>query len=121
MPEDIEILDKEILAQLLDLDDGHLGLIKEMVELFEEDTPPRLVFMEQALAENNPEAFSELAHALKGAASTMGANRMSRAAHIAETKARHEQPLDSTLIHAIRASYEEAQKALVAFIAEKSA
>ncbi len=121
MQEDLEILDKEILEQLLDLDDGHLGLIQEMHGLFQEDTPPRLTLMEKALAEKNAEVFSELAHALKGAASTMGALRMRKAAHIAEEKARLDQPLDAGLIEAIEKAYDEAHKALSDFIAEKSA
>ena len=43
-----EVLDPATLEQLLALDDGALGLLGEMAQIFQDDTPPRLAALEPA-------------------------------------------------------------------------
>ena len=64
------------MDQLLNLDDGAVGLLKEMYGLFREDTPDRFKAMEAILATADLADLADLAHAIKGAAGTMGAPRL---------------------------------------------
>lgn len=69
-------LDGATLQQLLDLDDGQTGLLAELYGLFKDDTPSRLEGLKQSMASSNASASAELAHAVKGAAGTIGATHM---------------------------------------------
>lgn len=118
----LPVLDPAVMDQLLSLDDGATGLIQEMFGLFVEDTPPRMEALRAALAENRLEALADTAHAVKGAASTMGAPRVRQAAQALETGGRSRtwpQPPES-LIDQLQTAYEEAVAGLEAFLAERS-
>ena len=69
-------LDESTLKQLIDLDDGQVGLLIELFGLFKEDTPHRLTGLRASMAEGDAVTTAELAHALKGAAGTIGAKQM---------------------------------------------
>ncbi len=69
-------LDEATLKQLVDLDDGQLGLLAELFGLFKDDTPDRLAGLRTCMEEGDAGTAAELAHALKGAAGTIGAKRM---------------------------------------------
>ncbi len=116
-----EILDSSTLKQLLDLDDGELGLIQEMCQLFIEDMPPRILAMEAALKAGQGEEMADVAHAVKGAASTMGAPGVRNVALALETLGRTgkgAEPAD-ILLARMKVEYERAQGALQAFIIAK--
>jgi HPt (histidine-containing phosphotransfer) domain-containing protein len=66
------VLDLNVMEQLLNLDDGELGLLKEMMGLFVDDTPGRIQAIEAALASGDLSDLADVAHAVKGAAGTMG-------------------------------------------------
>jgi len=72
----LEVLDMGIMDQLLNLDDGAFGLLEEMLALYKEDTPDRIKAMVATLAANDMADLADVAHAIKGAASTMGAPRV---------------------------------------------
>ena len=112
------ILDLSTMKQLLDLDDGGSGLLEEMYQLFNEDMPPRLAAMEAALAAGNLGEMGDVAHAVKGAASTMGAPKVRALALALETLGRtgkgDEQP--EALLPRLHAEYANAREALLAFI-----
>lgn len=74
-PATTPVLDDQIMAQLLDLDDGQTGLLAEMFELYRQDMPERMAALEEAVGRNAITAVAETAHAIKGAASTMGIPR----------------------------------------------
>ncbi len=115
------ILDPGTLKQLLDLDDGELGLISEMCQLFLEDMPPRMTAMEAALQAGNLGEMGDVAHAVKGAASTMGAPRVRALALALETLGRTGKGDEKAevLLERLRTEYDQAQAALKAFIVSK--
>jgi HPt (histidine-containing phosphotransfer) domain-containing protein len=115
------ILDPGTLKQLLDLDDGELGLIKEMSQLFIEDMPPRMAAMEAAIQAGNSEEMGNVAHAVKGAASTMGAPRVRTLALALETLGRTGKSDEKAevLLERLKVEYERAHAGLQAFIASK--
>lgn len=118
----LPVLDPAIMDQLLSLDDGATGLIREMFGLFVEDTPPRLEVLRIALTEGRLEALADTAHAVKGAASTMGAPRVRQVAQALETGGRTQawsQPPE-TLLAQLQEAYAEAVAGLEAFLAERS-
>jgi HPt (histidine-containing phosphotransfer) domain-containing protein len=109
------------MKQLLDLDDGGLGLLQEMCQLFVEDMPPRMAAMEAALQAGQLGEMGDVAHAVKGAASTMGAPRVRALALALETQGRtgkgDEPPAE--LLARLRVEYQRAEAALRAFIIAK--
>ena len=116
-----EILDLATLEELLSLDDGATGLVTEMSGLFQEDGPLRITQLKEACEKEDPHAAGESAHALKGAAGTLGAVRLRTAAGEAERLARQKDlPAIQLLIPDLEASYPEFMEALQAFIRAKS-
>ena len=117
-----EVLDPETMQQLLDLDDGGLDLLREMCELFRSDTPPRIALLEEALRRDDREEMGDAAHAVKGAASTMGAPRVRALAQALETGSRtgnfSEAPAE--LLAKLNTAFAEALQALEAFIEGKA-
>jgi HPt (histidine-containing phosphotransfer) domain-containing protein len=75
-----DLLDATTLRNLVELDDGGYGLLTEMLDIFREDTPRRLQDILKALAEQDAEALSRAAHALKGGAGALGAKALRIAA-----------------------------------------
>jgi len=117
-----EVLDPETMQQLLDLDDGGLDLLREMCELFRCDTPPRIALLEEALRRDDREEMGDAAHAVKGAASTMGAPRVRAFAQALEIGSRtgnfSEPP--AQLLAKLNTAFTEALQALEAFIEGKA-
>jgi len=117
-----EVLDPDTMQQLLDLDDGGMGLLQEMYELFRDDTPPRIALLEEAIRSSNMAQIGDTAHAVKGAASTMGAPKVRGFAQSLEAGARTgsfpETP--SELLVKLKAAFAEALAGLEAFIASKA-
>ncbi len=113
-------LEEATLQQLLALDDGQTGLLLELFGLFQDDTPDRLDGLEKALAAGDAQATAELAHALKGAAGTIGATRLRGLAQELEKegKSGSVEPGQAARIGALRAAYAEACAALGAFLAQ---
>lgn len=113
-----EVLDQATLQQLLDLDDGATTLISEMFGLFLEDTPPRIDLLEQAIRCNDREQIADLAHAIKGAASTMGVLRVKACAQQLESAARHgivAEPEAVTLVR-LKEAFEESRQSLASYL-----
>nr|WP_320132825.1 Hpt domain-containing protein [uncultured Holophaga sp.] len=114
---DSPILDSNTLEQLLTLDDGNLGLFLEMLELFKEDTPSRIEVLSPLLDAANAQELADVAHAIKGAASTMGAVRLRAAAAAIEASARTENLNGSTasMVQRLKDEYALAIEAMEAF------
>jgi HPt (histidine-containing phosphotransfer) domain-containing protein len=117
-----EVLDPDTLQQLLDLDDGELGLIREMCGLFRDDTPPRIALLEEAVHRNDRVQMGDTAHAVKGAASTMGAPKVRALAQALEAGSRSgdfpEEP--AVLLAKLKCAFDEALAGLESFIAAKA-
>ena len=101
-----ENLDLSVMDQLLNLDDGELGLLKEMLGLFKTDTPDRIRAIEATLASEELDDAADVAHAIKGAAGTMGAPRLRAIA-------------PGLLLEQLKETYADAVLALETFIAER--
>jgi HPt (histidine-containing phosphotransfer) domain-containing protein len=114
-------LDLSVMDQLLNLDVGAVGLLKEMYGLFREDTPDRIKAIEMLLGSGDPSDLGDLAHAIKGAAGTMGAVRLRAVAAELEGGARKADfPVAPVLLlEQLKEAYAESLKALDAFIAER--
>lgn len=117
-----EILDPDTMKQLLDLDDGGLGLLSEMYELFRDDTPPRIALLEAAIRKGDREQMGDTAHAVKGAASTMGAPRVRAFAQALEAAGRASNGSEDleAVLGQLKVAFAEALASLEAFIAAKS-
>jgi HPt (histidine-containing phosphotransfer) domain-containing protein len=115
------ILEPSTLKQLLDLDDGELGLIQEMYQLFVEDMPPRILAMETAIKAGQSNEMGDVAHAVKGAAGTMGALRVRAVALALETLGRTGKGDETaeSLLDRMKVEYDSARDALQAFIVSK--
>jgi CheY-like chemotaxis protein/HPt (histidine-containing phosphotransfer) domain-containing protein len=70
---DSALLDPTTIQNLVELDDGEFGLLKEMIEIFREDTPRRIHDIVAAADNQHAEELSHAAHALKGGAGALGA------------------------------------------------
>jgi len=114
-------LDLAVMDQLLSLDDGELGLLKEMFGLFQADTPDRIKAMEAVLGTGDLADLADLAHAVKGAAGTMGAERMRTVAADLEAGARQGTFAvpPAQLLAQLKETYAEALGALNAFITQR--
>ena len=72
----VKLLDPTTLQNLVDLDDGGSGLLREMIAIFRDDTPRRLRDILAAVASGHAESLSQAAHALKGGAGALGAEAL---------------------------------------------
>jgi HPt (histidine-containing phosphotransfer) domain-containing protein len=66
--------------ELLDRLGGDRELLRDIIQLFLEDTPPRLTALRHAVAAGDARAIRAEAHALKGSAGNMSAHRLVEAA-----------------------------------------
>ena len=116
-----ENLDLSVMDQLLNLDDGELGLLKEMLGLFKTDTPDRIRAIEATLASEELDDAADVAHAIKGAAGTMGAPRLRAIAAELEAGGRKGSfSIDpGLLLEQLKETYADAVLALETFIAER--
>lgn len=112
-------LDEATLQQLLALDDGATGLLAELFGLFKDDTPERMEGIEKSIAAGDAQATAELAHALKGAAGTIGASRLRVLAQEVEKAGKAGRMDEATRCWAgeLKEAYAEACAALDAFLA----
>jgi two-component system sensor histidine kinase TorS len=117
-----ENLDLSVMDQLLDLDDGELGLLKEMLDLFKADTPDRIKAIEATLASSDLVDMADVAHSIKGAAGTMGAPRLRAIAAELEAAGRKGSfGVDpGLLVEQLKETYADAVVALEGFIAQRA-
>ena len=85
-PADLVIFDRtSLLARL----DGDVELLEQILEVIVADCPSRLTAVDQALAANNAQGLAAAAHAIKGAALNLSANRLAVVAGALETIGHH--------------------------------
>ena len=114
-------LDLSVMEQLLSLDDGELGLLEEMLVLYTEDTPGRIVAIEATLASGEMVDMADVAHAIKGAASTMGAPRVRAIAAELEGAGRTGKHVadPNLLLEQLKEAYTESVAAMEAFVEQQ--
>lgn len=84
-----KIFDRETLLQRLD---GDEELLKEIVEVFLQDTPSRIQSLKDAMSKNDTENIRREAHSLKGAAGSVGAVALQELAAELEALAKSNKP-----------------------------
>ncbi len=72
-----QTLDPEVISGLRDLEESAPGLLDELVEMFFQDTPPRIEALGVAVEEGDAHSVERIAHSLKGSSGNMGGRRMS--------------------------------------------
>ena len=74
MQDNHDVLDLDVIATLKELGgDDDPGLFEELVQLFLDDTPPRLRALVEAVASGDGSELESAAHALKSSAANLGA------------------------------------------------
>lgn len=116
----LDVLDMSVMEQLLSLDDGAFGLLEEMLALYNEDTPDRIQAMEATLLSGDMADMADVAHAIKGAASTMGAPRVRAIAATMEGAGRSGKwdGDPQTLMALLKETFTESSEAIVDYIAK---
>lgn len=111
---ELPILDPKPLQDLLNLG-APLGLVQELIVLFQEDVPIRMAMLRTALTAMDAQQMLMEAHQLKGALGNLGLVRFADLASRMETHAR-EGHLEKApiLAESLPAAYEEALCALKA-------
>jgi HPt (histidine-containing phosphotransfer) domain-containing protein len=117
----LEHLDLDTMDQLLGLDDGELGLLEEMLGLFKEDTPDRIVAIEHTIQTGEMAEMADVAHAVKGSAGTMGVPKVRAVAAQLEAAGRlgKSDVPPAELLEQLKASFADAVAALDTFVARK--
>jgi HPt (histidine-containing phosphotransfer) domain-containing protein len=77
-PEELAVLD---VSYLQEISGGERELICEIVAVFREDVPPRIAAIHAAVTSDDIAEAARLAHALKGAAGSLGAQRLEQIAY----------------------------------------
>ncbi|HUH03711.1 MAG TPA: Hpt domain-containing protein [Kofleriaceae bacterium] len=71
------VVDPKVLETLRCLDQpGQPSFLAEIIEIFFEDTPPRLADLRRALAAGDVETLTQISHTLKGSCGNFGAEAM---------------------------------------------
>jgi HPt (histidine-containing phosphotransfer) domain-containing protein len=85
----LSVLDLEILANLRDLPgEGDDGLLGELIDLFAQDAPARLVLLRAAVLQGDAKQVTQIAHSLKGSSANLGATYMAGLCNDLEQRAR---------------------------------
>lgn len=83
------VIDPQAIENLRNLDpEGDDGFLRELIQIFLEDTPQRIGELEQSLASGDTACFTRAAHSIKGSASNMGAEQLRSVAEKLETHSR---------------------------------
>jgi signal transduction histidine kinase/CheY-like chemotaxis protein/HPt (histidine-containing phosphotransfer) domain-containing protein len=91
------LMDFSRLEEFKEFDDEEQSMTKELIQLFFNDTPPRLDAMRAATAAGDANALTKAAHALKGGASNIGAKAIQQHADGLEAASREAMPDDANL------------------------
>jgi HPt (histidine-containing phosphotransfer) domain-containing protein len=73
----VSVIDRELLANLIDLMEGDRELVIEVMDLFLEDAPQRIEAIVTAVDDGDPGELMRAAHSLKGSAANLGARGLS--------------------------------------------
>jgi CheY-like chemotaxis protein/anti-sigma regulatory factor (Ser/Thr protein kinase) len=81
-------IDPAAMANLRELDEGRDDLLREVIGLFLEETPPRLDTLAAAVGAGDTESLWRAAHALRSGAANLGATRVVRLCDMVEKRGR---------------------------------
>lgn len=101
------ILDAQPLRDLLELG-AEEGLVQELIALYQEDVPPRMTSLSEAMAAGDLARMLTEAHQLKGALGNLGLMRFADMAARIEAEARAGGLVEGpVLVEALPAAYDE--------------
>jgi len=106
---EIPIIDEEAIENLRALDeDGGDAFLREVIDIFKDDTPLRIQELRSSLAAGDQPTFTRAAHSVKGSSANIGAARLRALAADLETRSR--QSLDDLAgeVDRMEASFQEA-------------
>lgn len=112
------VIDPQSIENLRSLNPGDNDeFLREIAGIFLEDTPLRIVELEESLQAADVTKFARAAHSIKGSSSNLGAMALRAAAEKLEHQARSEGLTDIVpLVAAVKTEFERAQAALKALI-----
>lgn len=70
------IIDREAIENLRALNPDDSSFLKEIIDIFLDDTPARITELKQTLSAGDITGFSRAAHSIKGSSSNVGASRL---------------------------------------------
>ncbi len=80
MPDE-QVIDSQVIATLRELSpESGDEFVRELIEIYLQDTPRRLAEIEQALGKQDAVTLTRAAHTIKGSSSNFGATRLSKVA-----------------------------------------
>ena len=95
MPDDPTI-DMQAIDGLRELSpDSGTEFLRELIEIYLQDTPQRIAEMEDALTKKDLPAFTRAAHTIKGSSSNFGAIKLTKLAHELEMQGKSDNVSDS--------------------------
>ncbi|WP_169727862.1 ATP-binding protein [Desulfovibrio inopinatus] len=83
----VELFDENWIVRTFE---DKADFLTELVTIFKEDAPPKLITIRQAASNQDFKAAADAAHSLKGISTTVGAQAVREAAHAAEHAAKDE-------------------------------
>ena len=106
-------IDPQAIANLRALSpDDNDEFLREIVGLFLEDTPQRIVELEQSLAAGDVPKFTRAAHSIKGSSSNLGASALRAVAEKLEHQSRSGLTDLAPLIATVKTEFAHAQAEL---------
>lgn len=111
---ELPVIDMEAIENLRALSPGDGDVfLKEIIDIFVEDTPQRIAELRASRQSGDTEAFVRSAHSIKGSSSNVGAARLRDVAATLEAQGRSS-GMDGAepLVARLEAAFEEAREAL---------
>ena len=109
-------VDPAALASLRAMRQGDSDLVLEVIELFLQETPPRLAALRDGLRHGDLPLVIRVAHTLRGSAGYLGAKTLTALCARVEDKARQAQPFNAAF--ALSSIEEEVERVCSALLAE---
>lgn len=95
MPDD-QTIDMQAIDGLRELSpDAGTEFLRELIEIYLQDTPQRIAEMEDALTKKDIPAFTRAAHTIKGSSSNFGATKLTKLAHELEMQGKSDDVSES--------------------------
>ena len=112
-------IDPVALANLHTIGGGDPAFVAEIVQMFREDTPPRLEELDACVAAGDAERLAKVAHSLKGSVSNFGAKHLRTLLEHLEAIARsNDLSRAAASVAALRTEYDRVLAALAAHLAQ---
>lgn len=107
-------IDQQAINALLELStDSGTEFLRELIEIYLQDSPLRLAELDEALSKNDLPGLTRAAHTIKGSSSNFGATRLTKIAHDIEMLGKAGSVSEvAPLISNLKAEYELVAQAL---------